>query len=223
MINSSLKRIVAFTTLFSLVAEAMEKKENVLLGNRPLQIQAAVDKAFEKNKTKNGTEWCCNGSGTSCGLLEIDDELMLKYLSSDNHDQKEVYIIDVGCGVGRWGQHAMKVLQSEACKNSGKKFHIFSITGGKECEEIIQNQDCVTLYQLNQFKIENIDQELSQKGFELKEKVDLIVSNWTLRHLVDPFGTLKRMYTLLTPLKGMLLCNGFLFKFDDFDKVQVFS
>ncbi len=50
----------------------------------------------------------------------------------------------------------------------------------------------------------------------------MIVSHWTLRHLVDPFGTLKRMYSLLKSDQGILLSNGFLFKFNDSDMVLGF-
>ncbi len=113
-------------------------------------------------------------------------------------------------------------MNNEHCKKSGKHFHIFSLTGGKECVNGVQENGCVTHYQFNQFKIENIDEELAKLGFNLKGKVDLIISDWTLRHLVDPFGTLKRMYSLLTPKQGMLLSNGFLFKFYDSDKIEAF-
>lgn len=130
--------------------------------------------------------------------------------------------IDVGCAQGGWGKNAMEILQSEACKKSGKKFHIFSVTGGEECNEMVQENGHVTLYQFNQFKIETIDEEFSKRGFNFAGKVDLIVSNWTLRHLVDPFGTLKRMYSLLTPAQGILMSNGFLFKFNNSDEVQGF-
>ncbi len=200
---------------------AIEKEENAVLGDRPSQIQAEADKAFELNKDTGDDQWLYNGFDFY-GLLGINDKLLLKHLASENQEKEDVYIIDVGCARGGWGRHAMRILQSKACKKSGKRFHIFSVTGGKECEEIVQQEGHVTLYQLNRFKIENIDEELSKRGFDLKGKVDLIVSNWTLRHLVDPFGTLKRMYSLLTSNQGMLLSNGFLFKFNDSDKVRAF-
>jgi hypothetical protein len=52
--------------------------------------------------------------------------------------------------------------------------------------------------------------------------VHLIVSHWTLRHLVDPFGTVKRLYSLLNPKQGKLLSNGFLFNFANNDEIQSF-
>jgi len=144
--------------------------ENAGLGDRSSQMQDAVDKAFEKNKNKGGGEWLYNGFDYY-GLLGIDDDLILTRLACENLEQEDVYIIDVGCAKGVWGQHAMDILHSETCKKSGKRFHIFSVTGGKECDEIIEQKEHVTLYQLNQFKIENIDQELSKKVLISKERL----------------------------------------------------
>lgn len=231
-LNHLLLNLIFICSIFS-ISQGMEEKndkepstiinqeENVVLGNRPLEIQAAIDIAFEQNKEADERSWRDNGDSTY-ELLGIDDDLMLEYLASKNPEKEDIYIIDVGCAQGNWGHNALQILQNEACKKSGKRFHIFSVTGGKECQEMIKQKDHVTLYQLNYFKIENIDEEFLKRGFDLKEKVDLIVSNWTLRHLVDPFGTLKRMYGLLTPTQGMVLSNGFLFKFDNSDEIQAF-
>ncbi len=66
------------------------------------------------------------------------------------------------------------------------------------------------------FKIENLDEEFVRRGFlDLRGKFDLIVSHWTLRHLADPFGTLKRMYSLLNQRNGMLMSNALFFRCDD--------
>lgn len=197
-------------------------EENPGLDNRPPEIQAAIDQAFKYNINVCQKTWLYNGS-SYYGLLDLDEDKMLHNLAFENLNKKDVYIIDVGCSRGNWGNHAMNILlEDEACKKSGKSFHIFSLTGGKECEEIILQEKHVTLYQFNQFKIENIDEELSKRGFNLKDNVDIIVSRWTLRHLVDPFGTLKRMYGLLTPAQGKLMSNGFLFMFNDSDEIQAF-
>lgn len=200
----------------------INQEENIILGNRPSKVQAAVDKAFEQNRNATKGDWFYNGS-SYYGLLNINEDLMLEHLASENSEKKDIYIIDVGCAQGDWGIQSMRtILQHEASKKSGKRFHIFSVTGGQECDEMTKQEDHVTLYQLNLFKIENIDEELLKRGFDIKEKVDLIVSNWTLRHLVDPLGALKRMYSLLAPNKGMLFSNGFLFMFNDSDEVKSF-
>jgi SAM-dependent methyltransferase len=192
------------------------------LETRPAAVQEAVDIAFEINK--QAKSWgLYDGQAYWYGLLGLDDGLILKNLATKNPDKKNVYILDVGCARGGWGQHATKfILKDEECKKADKHFHVFSVTGGQECEEKIERSGNVTLYQFNVFKIENIDEEFERRGFVMKNRFDLIVSNWTLRHLVDPWGTLKRMYSLLTPDKGILLSNGFLFADEDFDEVQDF-
>lgn len=206
----------------SAVTSITHSKEKNILRDRPLEIQDAADKAFERNKNTGKKEWLFNGGDLRYLLLDLNDDKLLEQLATVNPEKKDVYIIDVGCSQGGWGRHAATILQSEAAKKSGKHFHILSLTGGKECDEITQKTGNVTIYQLNQVKIENIDEELSKRGFDLNGKVDLIVSRWTLRHLVDPFGTLKRMYGLLAPTQGKLLSNGFLFMFDDSSEVQGF-
>ena len=77
----------------------------------------------------------------------------------------------------------------------------------------------VILHQFNQIKCENIDEELLANGFDLRGKVDLIVSSMTIQFFVDPFGTIKRIYDLLTPLGGILLCDSFASKSDK-DEIQ---
>jgi len=190
---------------------------------RPDKVQAAVDEVFLKNSNRNPGVWFYDGDGQyDYNLLNIDDARVLKHLivrSQNRQDKKEINILDVGCSQGGWGIHALEILKEDA-KKYNKRVNIFSVTGGKECDEKKFTDGMVTLHQFNQFKIENIDEELIEKDFDLRNKVDLIVSHWTLRHLVDPFGTLKRMYSLLSPYHGALLSNGFLFSLECLSKVQ---
>lgn len=185
-----------------------KNNQKIVLGDRPAVVQEHVDDAFKH--IKETRSWGYNGSEGWYRPLGLDDERIIKHsiMQTNNND---VYIIDVGCGQGAWARKAFDILQTEEYKNMGKKIHIFSVTGGKECENFIEHKDHVSLYQFNQFKIENIDEEFAKRGFDLKDKVNLIVSRWTLRHLTDTFGTVKRLYGLLQP-EGKLLANGFLFK-----------
>jgi hypothetical protein len=190
-----------------------------ILGERPASVQAKCDRAFENNKSA-GTrgDWTFNGA-SNYYLMGLYEDRLLKYLASKNYEKDDIYIIDVGCARGTWGQNAKKILlENESEQQTGKHFYIFSITGGVECEESVTTEDNVTLYQFTQFKIENICEAFLQRGIDLKNKVDLIVSRMTLCHLVDPLGTLKQMYSLLTPFKGMLMAAGFTFMLDNLEK-----
>lgn len=198
--------------------KGMERKDR--LGKRPEHVQKECDEAFEN--IKNETLWGLYNGSNYYTTLELDEDKLFEQLVQKSSKEKDIYIIDAGCARGKWGKNALEILQQEKYKKNGKQFHIFSVTGGIECPELVERKGHVTLYQLNQFKIENIDEEFAKRGFELKNKVSLIYSLWTLRHLVDPFGTVKRMYSLLTPDQGKLMANGFLFKFNKTDKIQAF-
>ena len=186
---------------------------------RPENVQTAVNQAFEENRNADESNWKYNGWEWYV-LLAIDEEVLIKHLVSLK--KKDVYIIDVGCALGKWGHNIAEILQTKH-KDIDTRFHILSVTGGQECQEKeLKINDNIILCHLNQFKIENIDEELAQRGFDLENKVDVIVSHWTMRHLVDPFGTLAKMYRLLNPSGGKLFTNGFLFKYEDSKKVEAF-
>lgn len=200
----------------------LQKEQKLGLGDRPMQVQENCDRSFEGNKKIGQGSWLYDGSSDYYGLVDLDEDELFQQLAHKNYKEDNIYIIDVGCGRGGWGKHAFDVLKDDKYNKSGKHFHIFNLTGAEECEDLIEHKGNVTLYQFNQFKIENIDEELVKKGFNLKGKVNLIVSNWALRHVVDPFGTVERMYGLLSSKQGKLMSNGFLFKLNDKDEIQGF-
>lgn len=135
--------------------------------------------------------------------MDLDDEKLINTIS--NREKKHIYVLDVGSGGGGWGDLVSELLKDKYQK-SDKHYQIISITGGKEQEEnctfVSSNiQHC----RYSTLKLENIKDELEKKGLDLDSKVDLIVSNWTLQHLIDPFGTLKQLYQFLDPSSGFLL------------------
>lgn len=56
--------------------------------------------------------------------------------------------------------------------------------------------------------------EFQKHGLQLANKVDLVVSRWSFRHLADPVGTFIQAYDLLRPKKGYFLFDGFYFLYD---------
>lgn len=213
-----------FPTLISSTSSTeISSTSHVILGERPAAVQKVCNEKFQEIKGIKPNKWGYDGSYGAYGILGLSDELILKDLAF-KQGKKDIYIIDVGCARGAWGEFAMKVLlNDEKCKKSGKHFYIFSVTGGRECENKFVKKENVTHYIYNQFRIENIYEEFLKKNFDLKGKVDVIVSRCTLQHLTDPCGTLKCMYGLLTPLNGLLLANNFFFSFyDDLKIVEKF-
>ena len=67
------------------------------------------------------------------------------------------------------------------------------------------------LYEFGQFEIETLVDEFEKRGLQLANKVDVVVSRWCFRHLVDPVGTFTQAYDLLRPKTGHLLLDGFFF------------
>jgi hypothetical protein len=222
--------LIVCQTLIAAVPEA-EAQSKIVLTDRPATVQAAADEAFEKNRDAGIRKWICNGKTVGgYRMLGLNDEMLLKTLFFKK--KKNIYIIDVGGGNGGWARYAMDLLlhtkgwwdwMTDKLYGTEKQFHIFSVTGGQECKETIERKGNVTLYLFNQFKIENIAEEFYKRGYDyLKNNVDLMVSHATLEHLVDPFGTLQQMYSLLTPLQGLLIADQFYFAFDDLEKTQRF-
>ncbi|MFC1894959.1 hypothetical protein ACFLYH_03345 [Candidatus Dependentiae bacterium] len=199
-------------------------EQKIVLGKRPKNVQDAVNKAFERLEAIG--KWPNNGK-EEYRLFGIKDEVLLKEVASKS-GKKDIYIIDAGCANGAWGIKAMDTLCGyEKFKKSGKKFYIFSITGGKECKKMTKTNGNVKLFQINSFKIENIDTEFKKISKEfgdlsLNGNVDLIVSSSTFRHFVDPFGTLKRMYVLLSSSNGILISDNFNFNFADSEWCSIF-
>jgi len=194
----------------------------IALGDRPAAVQCISDAVFEKNK-KPVNHWIFGGA-RSYYLLSLSDYKVIEKLAFNNPEKSELILLDVGCASGEWCLSVAEILtQHKICQKTGKQVHIYSLTGSQECrEETFTYSPNITIHQYNNFKIEDIGKELLAKGIDLRDKVDLIVSRWTLRHLVDPFETLKQLYRLLTPSQGILMSNGFLFAFDDSSEIQHF-
>lgn len=175
------------------------------LGDRPVEVRSAIDKTFDA--FKNMSNWGeCSGTN-NYRLLGIDDDLLIKSVVFGKTGQ-DIYIIDVGCGNGEWGLHALEFLQQNKSNN---RIHIYSLTGGNECENKTVFKGNAILYQFNQFNIDNIDEGFVEKGLNLKGKIDLIVSRRSIQYFSDQFGTIKQMANLLTPSHGVLFSDGFLF------------
>jgi len=121
---------------------------------------------------------------------------------------EDIYILDVGAGAAAFGDNIQRILTREYPKLN-KKVHIISLTGGFEATEKVTSIGSVTHSIYPRFRIENIEKELLARGHSLKGKVQLIVSRWTMIHLVDPMGTIKQLLRLLKPSDGMLLGTHF--------------
>jgi 2-polyprenyl-3-methyl-5-hydroxy-6-metoxy-1,4-benzoquinol methylase len=177
---------------------------------RPAAVQIEVDKAFKKVTSASANSWLYSGNPYYY-LMNLNEDRLLEFMLQQEQAESEFCVLDVGCSTSQWGDNAMWVLSSAGMENP---IRIFSVTGGSECEEATTTVGTVTHHVFNNFKIENTDEELARRGHG-GVKFQLIVSNWALRHLADPVGTLRRLYSLLSPGQGMLMSNGFLLSLED--------
>lgn len=189
------------------------------LRDTPPWIQDASTANFEKVRTMRNSS---RDKSPYC-LMGIDNTKLIKHVIMErNHNNKDVYIVGVNHCEGDWGKKTYKIAQSiinVMINANTAKVHIFSLTNEKGESDTKQNNSAtrsfknrVYLYEWNKFNIEDIEEELKRRGHSLKQKVNLMfAARWTLYHLVNPLGTLKQMYALLSSQRGMLLSGAFIF------------
>ena len=182
-------------------------KPGDFLKKRPSHVQDAVNAAFERISERHQT-WMYNGS-KEYKLLRIPDRKFIDYIASKKKD--DIYILDVGAGNGTWGNEVERILIANH-SDKNKQFNIISLTGSDELKEGIEKTGNITHYKFSKFKIENINKRLKERGLSIKGNVDAIFSNWTFRHFIDPLGTLRQCFNLLTDQEGILLSSDLIFK-----------
>ncbi len=146
------------------------------------------------------------------GMCSIDEyALMKKVIQQAPTTQKDFYALDVGSGKFQWVDGLGSYIEKQIDLPKDIKIHIIGIRGEKYLEDKIIETDRCKIYKLGTFKIEELFTSFKQQELDIENKVDLIVSRWCFRHLVDPVGTFSQAYNLLRPKSGFLLTDGFLF------------
>jgi SAM-dependent methyltransferase len=153
-------------------------------------------------------KWTMNGSDTY-QLCGIDEHRLIKSLIKKYPHSKDFYVLDIGAGNFQFAHALAASLKADPSIPMDVKIHIISIRGEPHLQSnpiIVGN--CI-LYNLGQFKIENLLDELNRLHFNVEGKIDLIVSRYCFNHLVDPLGTFIQAYNLLRPNEGLFLLTGF--------------
>lgn len=179
------------------------------LNDRPLEVQQRVEQIHKNLLDKTASvHW--NYSGWEYyGLMSLDEEKLIDSLVENAllSGRKLVKILEFGAGNFSWPLRKVKYIQTKHL-NKGIKFQIVGVTGeislGSEKIKLLQdevNSSDIKLQLLEQTELESIDKFL-------EPDFDLIVTSWTLRHLVDPLGSLYRLFNLLR-VDGLLLGDSF--------------
>lgn len=196
---------------------------------RPDKVQSAVNAVFAR---LGQNRWNYNGS-PEYGLGGIPDFQVIRNLIISKHTREKekdnafvkIKFLDFGAGDFSWSRNVVSCI-NEAIKNGDLpcdiKVRICSVRGepstfkNEKFRKIVSGA-CEEYYIYNS-KIESMQKDIRMSGlsfFPKRGRCDLIVSSWTLRHLVDPVGSFKFLLDSLIPSYGYLLCDGFLADFTD--------
>lgn len=184
--------------------------------NRPLSVQNKIDDVFNKLKINTKPKDCWNYDGSDFyEILGVNDHAIIKKIIKESPSpQTDFYFIDIGAGNFSWGNNLVKFINTTDFSKD-IRVHIIGVTGENTGEPEVSIQEKCTIYKFSAFKIEDLSNVFKQKIPTLEGKVDLIVSKWTFRHLVDPVGTFIQAYNMLRPITGLLMMDGFFFSDSD--------
>lgn len=179
--------------------------------SRPSEIQAEIDSNFEELAKLEDSGWGIFNGRSKYNLCGIDDHLLAKQLILQAYPaRKEFVFIDIGAGNFSWGHALSDYINNEPQFPKDIQVKILSLRGEQNNGEKIVKKGVCEEHNLGEFPVENLLDSLEKQNFALGNKVDLIVSSWCFRHLVDPIGTLFQTFELLNP-KGLMALDGFMF------------
>lgn len=193
-------------------------------GHRPGSIQRKVDATFDGLKVKEGSDWGMNGSHMYdlCGIKEC--ELLRSIVFNAPTSQKDFYVMDVGAGnfsmsrtIEDYVNEHIRPMRPDIT------VHIIGVRGEKNKEPAITRTGNCVRYDIGAFKIENMEEEFRRLNLPGYGQIDLAVSAWTLRHLVDPVGTFQQVCNSLrtsADRPGFFLFDGFFFEQGEDPEVQ---
>lgn len=179
---------------------------------RTSEINLCILSAFKAIAGNTQSQWGWFNGSDSYGISGIKEhKLMKKIVREAAFGNKDFYALDIGAGDYQWGRSLAEYLNKKKDIPEDVKIHIIGIRGETNLDRAVTELGQCMLYEFGQFQIEAIVDEFQRRGLQLTNKVDLAVSRWCFRHLVDPVGTFAQVYDLLRPKTGYLLLDGFYF------------
>ncbi|OHE73912.1 MAG: hypothetical protein A2007_00215 [Verrucomicrobia bacterium GWC2_42_7] len=180
---------------------------------RPEAIRKCINEAFD-SLSGYSHEWLYNGS-SYYSTMGIDEFSFIKKTILAHPERKDFYVMDYGAGNFSWGYGVANFFKKQSDLPKDIRIHVISLIGEHSRDpEIVQDGNC-TLYNLGRFKLEEIEDILKERMppqfGDLTGQLDLIISAWTLRHLIDPLGSFAQLYNLLRPSSGVMFIDEFWF------------
>ncbi|MES2345474.1 MAG: ankyrin repeat domain-containing protein [Chlamydiota bacterium] len=183
---------------------------------RPEIIKEKISTAFNRLAKNTSSRWgVYNGCEVYC-VCDIDEHTLMKtIIQQAPANQKNFYVLDIGAGNFAWGNSLAEFIENQADFPQDSKVHIIGVRGESYFQDKIIETDRCIIYPLGAFKVEELFEEFKKRGLDLENKIDLAVSHFCFRHLVDPVGTFAQTYNLLRPETGFLCIDGFFFTHEE--------
>jgi hypothetical protein len=194
---------------FMIMCINLQASEHLDWQDRPEMLNLKIESCFSELSNRTSGHWNFNGK-VHYTIAGVEEEKLAHHLIISQPNQKDFYFLDMGAGDFQWGTHlANYINERKDIAEREMKVHIIGIRGEQSLEpEVSVNGKCI-IYKLGSFKIEELETAFKTRGYQLQNKMDLIISSWTFRHLVDPVGTLVQAYNHLKPGIGLFLFDGF--------------
>ncbi len=167
----------------------------LLWKERTSEINHSISRAFQAIVGKTKSSWGFYNGGNRYDIGGIKEhKLMKKMIREAPPEIKDFYALDIGAGNYQWGRELAKYLNAKKDIPKDVTIHIIGIRGEANWNEAVTELGQCKLYEFGEFQIETLMDEFQARGLQLENKVDLIVSRWCFRHLVDPIGTFTQAY-----------------------------
>lgn len=200
--------------------EALPPAPALYLDNTPPPaVWERMMSAFE-DVQQRAPNWRDNGQPTYDIAGVEDHQLIARRIRQMFPDQKTYTIVDLGEGDGSWALALARSLERENLPKD-IKVHIIGVKGEKinnARRRLLWDQKISTLGQctinsLGLFFLEDFEAELAKRGFDLKGKIDFVITRWALRHCANPMRIFQQVMDHLAP-GAFFLFDGFFF-FED--------
>lgn len=180
--------------------------------DRSEDLNRAINKGFSRAKLGGYNFYGRNDLDYGTDYFVYSHDLVKAILESAPKEQKDFYIVDIGAGYGGFNNGAAKTIKKMHLADD-IHVHLIGLTAQdhvpytKEVESLN-----ITKYLFSNFNAENFSAKLSQlhdAGVDIQNKIDLVVSNFTFTHIIDPIGTLIQVHDNLRENTGMILLDYF--------------
>jgi len=183
---------------------------------RPPELVQRIQSAFEAISQETSSAWGAYNGSKTYGICGVDEHKLMKRLILEAPpEQKDFYILEIGAGNFQWENGFADYLNKQTDLPSDIRIHIIGIRGEQYLDNPIEENGRCKIYRLGGFKVEELESEFKKLRLDLNNKIDLAASNWCIRHLADPTGTVLQTYHLLRPKTGILLVDGFFFLYQN--------